>query len=105
MYNNHIYKERPAKRRGGKAKTMDYRFSSAFANLAPSAIREILKNAGDPSVIAFAAGNPNAASFPLDDIRQLVADILDRTRRPAVRDDRGLYPPARSRREEAERAF
>ena len=57
---------------------MDYRFSSAFANLAPSAIREILKNAGDPSVIAFAAGNPNAASFPLDDIRQLTADILDR---------------------------
>ena len=56
---------------------MDYRFSSAFANLAPSAIREILKNAGDPSVIAFAAGNPNAASFPLQDIRQLTSDILE----------------------------
>ena len=57
---------------------MEYRFSSAFANLAPSAIREILKNAGDPSVIAFAAGNPNAASFPLPDIRRLTADILEK---------------------------
>ncbi len=62
---------------------MDYRFSSAFANLAPSAIREILKNAGDPSVIAFAAGNPNAASFPLHDIRLLVSDILE-TKGPAA---------------------
>ena len=62
---------------------MDYRFSSAFANLAPSAIREILKNAGDPSVIAFAAGNPNAASFPLHDIRRLTADILE-TKGPAA---------------------
>ena len=59
---------------------MDYRFSSAFANLAPSAIREILKNAGDPSVIAFAAGNPNAASFPLEDIRQLTSDKASTTR-------------------------
>ena len=62
---------------------MDYRFSSAFANLAPSAIREILKNAGDPAVIAFAAGNPNAASFPLRDIRRLTADILE-TKGPAA---------------------
>lgn len=66
-----------------KGKTMDYRFSSSFANLAPSAIREILKNAGDPSVIAFAAGNPNAASFPLHDIRRLVSDILE-TKGPAA---------------------
>ncbi len=56
---------------------MDYRFSDNFENLAPSAIREILKNASDPSIIAFAAGNPNARSFPLDDIRRLTADILE----------------------------
>ena len=55
---------------------MNYSFSDNFKNLAPSAIREILKNAGDPSIIAFAAGNPNAASFPLEDIRRLSADIL-----------------------------
>ncbi len=55
---------------------MNYTFSDNFASLAPSAIREILKNASDPSIIAFAAGNPNAASFPLDDIRRLCADIL-----------------------------
>ncbi len=55
---------------------MNYAFSDNFKSLAPSAIREILKNAGDPSIIAFAAGNPNAASFPLADIRRLTADIL-----------------------------
>ncbi len=55
---------------------MNYTFSDNFRNLAPSAIREILKHASDPSIIAFAAGNPNAASFPLNDIRRLSADIL-----------------------------
>ena len=55
---------------------MEYTFSDNFRNLAPSAIREILKNSGDPSIIAFAAGNPNAASFPLEDIKRLSADIL-----------------------------
>lgn len=56
---------------------MNYDFSDNFKSLAPSAIREILKNAGDPSIIAFAAGNPNAASFPLSDIRRLCAEILE----------------------------
>jgi 2-aminoadipate transaminase len=57
---------------------MNYSFSDNFKNLAPSALREILKNAGDPSIIAFAAGNPNAASFPLEEIRRLSADILEK---------------------------
>lgn len=55
---------------------MNYTFSDNFRNLAPSAIREILKHSSDPSVIAFAAGNPNAASFPLADIQRLSAEIL-----------------------------
>ena len=56
---------------------MEYRISDNLAALKPSAIREILKNAGDPSIIAFAAGNPNSASFPLSDIRRLCAEILE----------------------------
>ena len=55
---------------------MEYRFSKPFANLAPSAIREILKNASDPSIIAFAAGNPNAASFPMEAFASITADLL-----------------------------
>ena len=55
---------------------MEYRFSKPFANLAPSAIREILKNASDPSIIAFAAGNPNAASFPMEAFAAITAGLL-----------------------------
>ena len=57
---------------------MKYRFSSALAELKPSAIREIFKSLTDPSVIAFAAGNPNADSFPQRELALLAADILER---------------------------
>ena len=49
---------------------MDYVFSDRISSLKPSAIREILKATSDPSVIPFAAGNPDAAAFPIDEVSE-----------------------------------
>ena len=58
---------------------MDYTFSKPFADLAPSAIREILKSSADPETIAFAAGNPAPESFPSEAMATLAEDILRKT--------------------------
>lgn len=55
---------------------MEYRISNKLKELAPSAIREIFKSLTDPEIIAFAAGNPAAESFPVDFIREATARIL-----------------------------
>lgn len=55
---------------------MEYRISNKLRELAPSAIREIFKSLTDPEIIAFAAGNPAAESFPVDFIREAAAQIL-----------------------------
>lgn len=55
---------------------MNYPFSSKVSNLAPSAIREILKSTSQPGMIPFAAGNPAPEAFPIDAIREITADIL-----------------------------
>ena len=55
---------------------MEYRISEKLKSLAPSAIREIFKSLTDPEIIAFAAGNPAAESFPVDFIREQCADVL-----------------------------
>lgn len=56
---------------------MEYRFSDRISSLQPSAIREILKATSDPSVIPFAAGNPDVAAFPIDDVRRISKRIFD----------------------------
>ena len=55
---------------------MEYRISSKLAGMKPSAIREIFKSLTDPEIIAFAAGNPNAESFPAEKLAQLSAAIF-----------------------------
>ncbi len=55
---------------------VDYRISNKLAALAPSAIREIFKSLTDPEIIAFAAGNPAAESFPVDFIRETANEVL-----------------------------
>ena len=55
---------------------MEYIFSNKIANLKPSAIREIFKSLSDPTIISFAAGNPAAESFPVEDLARLSADIF-----------------------------
>lgn len=57
---------------------MNYTFSDKISNLKPSAIREILKMTSDPTIISFAAGNPAPDAFPVDEIRRITADILDK---------------------------
>lgn len=56
---------------------MDYRFSDRISTLQPSAIREILKATSDPSVIPFAAGNPDVAAFPIDDVKAISKRIFE----------------------------
>ena len=56
---------------------MDYYFSQRISGLQPSAIREILKATQDPQVIPFAAGNPDAAAFPIDAVKDISAEIFE----------------------------
>lgn len=58
---------------------MEYQFSDRVRSLKPSAIREILKNSSDPSMIPLSAGNPAPDAFPYDAIRSLSADLLGNT--------------------------
>lgn len=55
---------------------MEYIFSDKLSALKPSAIREIFKSLTDPSIISFAAGNPNPLSFPVEALAKLSADIF-----------------------------
>lgn len=55
---------------------MEYQFSERVRSLKPSAIREILKNSSDPSVIPLSAGNPAPDAFPYDAVSALSADLL-----------------------------
>lgn len=55
---------------------MSYSLSSKFANLKPSAVREILKVTNEPGMIAFAGGSPDTAAFPCEEVRKITAEIL-----------------------------
>ena len=55
---------------------MEYTFSDRVSALQPSAIREILKATADPAIIPSAAGNPDTAAFPVDEVRELSARIF-----------------------------
>lgn len=57
---------------------MNYQFTESIANLAPSAIREILKYSSVPGMISFAAGNPAPEAFPIKDIERIAAEILSK---------------------------
>ena len=75
---------------------MEYRFSDKLAALKPSAIREIFKSLSDPEIISFAAGNPAAESFPIEDIRRLSAEIFAETPVAALQYSQTEgYPPLR----------
>jgi len=57
---------------------MDYSFSNKVSGLKASAIREILKFTAFPDVISFAAGNPAPEAFPVDAVRKITVEILDK---------------------------
>ena len=51
-------------------------FASRIGVLKPSAIRAMAKHVGQPGVISFASGSPNAALFPVARIAEAIAEIL-----------------------------
>ena len=57
---------------------MEYNISDKLKVMKPSAIREIFKSLTDPRIIAFAAGNPAAESFPAKEFASLAQDILEK---------------------------
>lgn len=56
---------------------MEYNFSNRISSLKPSAIREILKATSQPGVIPFAAGNPSAEAFPVEEVRKISKEIFE----------------------------
>ncbi len=56
---------------------MDYPFSNKVLALKPNAIREILKSASDPGVMPLSAGNPAPDAFPIEQIKEISACILE----------------------------
>ena len=57
---------------------MEFTFSNKISSLQPSAIREILKATSDPAIIPLAAGNPAPDAFPVDEVRAIAKDILEK---------------------------
>ena len=48
---------------------MSYGLSKKFAQLKPSAVREILKQTNQPGMIAFAGGSPAVEAFPCEAVK------------------------------------
>lgn len=51
--------------------------SSNAKNMRRSAIRDLLSVANRPEVISFAGGFPNAATFPIDDLKEIMQEVLE----------------------------
>ncbi len=56
----------------------DEEFSDIAKRLKASEIRELLKLTQQPDIISFAGGLPNPASFPLDNIREIVESLMEK---------------------------
>lgn len=55
---------------------MEYKVADHIAAMKPSAIREIFKVLVDPTVISLAAGSPDPASFPKEELAKLSAELF-----------------------------
>lgn len=56
---------------------VEYILATRNRRVPRSFIREILKVAGDPDIISFAGGLPNASLFPVRELRKAVNDLFD----------------------------
>lgn len=56
--------------------SMEFKIASRIEGVQGSIIREIFKLTADPSIIAFGGGNPNPATFPVDEIARITADVF-----------------------------
>ncbi|MHC1721190.1 MAG: PLP-dependent aminotransferase family protein [Clostridiaceae bacterium] len=63
---------------------MDVRFSDRVLNLKPSAIRELLKLTEMPEIISFAGGLPAPELFPIEKIKEVFLEVMDRDGRAAL---------------------
>lgn len=61
---------------------MQYRFSNKANQISGSAVEEILKYAGDPTVISLAGGNPATETFPHKALAEIARELL--TENPAL---------------------
>lgn len=55
---------------------MQYNFSNRISSLQPSVIREILKISAGTDVVPFSAGNPNSATFPVEQVQEIISEIM-----------------------------
>ena len=55
---------------------MQYRFSNKANQISGSAVEEILRFAGDPSVISLAGGNPATETFPNQALAEIARELL-----------------------------
>ncbi len=62
-------------------------FSDIVKNSKRSAIREILKLTQQPDIISFAGGLPAPESFPIEDMKGIVADVLEKDGAAALQYD------------------
>jgi 2-aminoadipate transaminase len=59
-------------------------YSVSIAGMKRSVIRELLKLTQRPEIISFAGGLPSPDSFPVDDLKDIVAEMLDQEGRQAL---------------------
>jgi 2-aminoadipate transaminase len=53
-------------------------FSVNIKSQKKSAIREVLKLTQRPEIISFAGGLPSPESFPIDDLKEIVLEVLEK---------------------------
>ena len=56
----------------------DYHFSAHAGRLPASPANRILDMAAEPGLISLAAGNPAPEAYPVEEIRRIAGEILDR---------------------------
>lgn len=59
-------------------------FSDKITPVKPSAIREIFKVLGDPSIISLAGGNPDPETFPVEEFNRLSASLFSENGKQAL---------------------
>ena len=57
---------------------MDVRFSDRANGLKASAIRELLKLTEMPEIISFAGGLPAPELFPIEEIKEVMIEVMDK---------------------------
>ena len=55
---------------------MEYTFSKRISAMKTAAVSDLLKSTSQPGMIPFAAGNPDVAAFPVDDVQKICDKIL-----------------------------